>query len=502
MIRLNQNKLWRVHKMDLVNKYDETNPVSIEEYSKNLIGKTFEEVLQDFFKDNHNHFLKAREQFNNPYSKGTLTDLIREFFFGYLSEESSEYDFSESGVNLKVLPYDRLNNGEIRSGERLMLNLIPNDKPVPNSFEESVVYKELESILLVLYLRKEGLPQIEFPINYSQLISFRSEIFENDLEIIKSDYQIIINKIKSGKFYELTEADTMYLGAVTRGRTAKESYQSQYYNPHKKAKRRAFSLKKSYMNSFINKYIVDGSITHDEIAEEPVSKEIFEDIVIEKLEAYKGISEKELRHHFDLIDSKSKDIYSQLALKILNINTETAEEFKKSNTRLKSIRIEENGNVRENMSFPVISFKEFAEEEWEESSLYEYFSATRFLFVTYRKRDGEFYLDDALFWHMPTVDLEGAGQQDWRNTQSIIRKGVEFTISGTRILNNIPKKTQTEIFHLRPKAQKAAYSLPDIQFEIGNVDRDADVLPNGDMMTKQCFWLNNDYVKLQIEENK
>ena len=27
-----------------------------------------------------------------------------------------------------------------------------------------------------------------------------------------------------------------------------------------------------------------------------------------------------------------------------------------------------------------------------------------------------------------------------------------------------------------------------------------DTLSNGDKMTKQCFWLNKDYVKEQIEE--
>lgn len=488
--------------MHLKNNYDETDPISIETYSRELIGKTFEEILHTYFKENQQEFLEAREQFNNPYRKGSLGNLIEEYFFGYPPNNSPEPDFPDAGVELKVSPYERTKTGKIRAGERLVLGMIPNREPVPNSFQESAVYNKLELMLLVLYFRNRELERVEYPIHYSQLIALNSEVLKKDLEIIKSDYQIIIDKIESGRAHELSEADTMYLGAATKGATAKKSYQTQYYNPEEKAKRRAFSLKQGYMSSVINDYIIGDAQTYDEIMEDPVSKESFEEIVINKLKAYKGVSEKQLRHEFDLTNSTSKDIYSRLALKILNINTETAEEFEKSNTQIKSIRIEEDGSIKENMSFPAISFTEFAKEEWEESSLYEYFSETRFLFVIFKKENGEYYLNEAIFWHMPVADLEGDGQKDWRNAQHVIQNGVKFRISGARVFNNIPNKSQTDIFHLRPKAQKAAYYFPGFNYKKGDIERDADILPNGDMMTRQCFWLNKDYVKQQIEKSK
>ena len=42
-------------------------------------------------------------------------------------------------------------------------------------------------------------------------------------KIIIDDYNQINEKIKQGKAHELSEGDTMYLGACTKGATAKKS---------------------------------------------------------------------------------------------------------------------------------------------------------------------------------------------------------------------------------------------------------------------------------------
>lgn len=488
--------------MNLKNNYDEINPLSIEKYSKELIGRTFEEVLFDFYREDNEAFEEARERFNNPYRKGSLGNLIEEYHFGYQPNSSPEPDFPEAGVELKVTPYEKTKTGKSRAGERLVLGMIPNNMPVPKSFEESAVYLKLELILLIYYYRNKSLERVQYPIHYSLLVSLNSKILENDLEIIKSDYEIIIDKIKSGKAHELSEADTMYLGAATKGASAKKSLQPQYYNTEVYAKRRAFSLKQGYMTTFFNDYVTKNEQMYDKILDKPASSNKFEEIVINKLRDYKDYSEDRLREEFELIDSSSKDIFSRLVLKILNVNTENAEEFEKSNTQIKTIRFEEDGSIKENMSFPAISFLDFAEEEWEEASLYEYFSETRFLFVIFQKIDNKYYLDDAMFWHMPISDLNNEGKKDWLETQKIIREGVEFRVSGNRIFNNIPNASHTNIFHLRPKAQKAAYHIPSKNITKGNVERDASVLPNGNAMTKQSFWLNKNYVKEQIKINK
>src|SRR5699024_3024422 len=242
----------------------------------------------------------------------------------------------------------------------------------------------------------------------------------------------------------------------------KKSLQSQYYNPDVKAKRRAFSLKQGYMSGFINDYVleaaktyddtVDMSITeetfneyileatktYDDIIDTPVTVETFEEIVLNKLMSYKGYSEEQLRKEFDLVESKSKNIFSRLALKILDVDTETADEFVKSNTQVKAIRLEEDGSIKEHMSFPAINFIEFAKEDWEESYLYNYFTETRFLYVIYQQKDVKYYLDDAMFWHMPLEDLDGPGYKDWLAAQKAVIEGVKFKQSGAIVYNSLP----------------------------------------------------------------
>lgn len=481
-------------------RYDKTDPESIFNYSKGLIGKTFEEILLDYYGEKTVVYDEVREQFNNPYRKGSLGNLVEEYYFGYIPNSSPEPDFQEAGVELKVTPYEKTKTGKIRAGERLVLGMIPNNAPMTDDFYQSSAYKNLELMLLIIYYRNRELDRVQYPIHYSQLVSIHSENLKKDLEIIKSDYKIIADKIRGGKAHELSEADTMYLGAATKGATAKKSLQSQYYNRDIKAKRRAFSLKQGYMTTFINDYIIGGVQTYDEIIHEPVSVKTFEEIVINKIELYKGFSKKELMKEFNL--SNSKSIYSQIALSILNIHTENAKEFEKSNTEIKIIRIAKNGMPKEHMSFPAISLREFANEGWENSYFYELFFETRFFFIIYVEKDGEYYLDDAIFWHMPLSDLENEAKEDWLNTQNVVRKGIEFTISknGT-VYNSLPKATKTNITHLRPHATRRAYYLPSKGgFTTGNVKRDSDILPNGDYITKQGFWLNKQYLLKQINK--
>ena len=67
------------------------------------------------------------------------------------------------------------------------------------------------------------------------------------------------------------------------------------------------------------------------------------------------------------------------------------------------------------------------------------------------------------------------------------------------VSNDLPKKSETKIFHLRPHARKSKYVINGIEYGNGNC-KDTDELPNGDKMTKQSFWLNNSYI-IKIIEN-
>ena len=66
------------------------------------------------------------------------------------------------------------------------------------------------------------------------------------------------------------------------------------------------------------------------------------------------------------------------------------------------------------------------------------------------------------------------------------------------IKNNLPKKSDNPIIHIRPHAKKSAYKLKS-GYIVGNIERDANELPNGEYMTTQSFWINNTYILSQLK---
>lgn len=160
------------------------------------------------------------------------------------------------------------------------------------------------------------------------------------------------------------------------------------------------------------------------------------------------------------------------------------EEFQKAGIIPKTIRVQYNGNIKESMSFPTFDFIELsAETEWENSELYNYLAPTRFMFVIFQQRQDEQYaFDRVMFWNIPNADLEQV-RIVWQRTVQTLREGVQLTQTPRGVKNNLPKQSENPVAHVRPHGKDASDKLP---------------LPDGRMMTKQCFWLNNTYIREQI----
>lgn len=261
------------------------------------------------------------------------------------------------------------------------------------------------------------------------------------------------------------------------------------------------------MNHILNSYILHGKINYDSILKnEDNFTGNFEDKVINKINFYVGKTEKSLYQSFgiDLLN-KSKQINRILIYRMLDINTERAEEFDKANIVIKTIRVQKNGKPRESMSFPKIVIKDFVNQEFEESLEYNFFETTRFLFVVFQeKEDGLYVLKGAKFWNMPIDELDTVGKREWESYKLKFLLGVNFEVkkqkSGKIIIgNDLPKKRDNKIFHLRPHSLKSAYYINGVYYGEGKLS-DMDELPNGDKMTHQCFWFNNDYIAKIIKD--
>lgn len=92
--------------------------------------------------------------------------------------------------------------------------------------------------------------------------------------------------------------------------------------------------------------------------------------------------------------------------------------LKKQNVVVKTIRIEKNNKIKENMSFPTFKFKELVKEDWDDSTFGNYLRETRFLFVVYKyDQQGDLRLKGCQFWNIPYNDLEGNVKSVWEKTQ-------------------------------------------------------------------------------------
>lgn len=477
--------------------YDPTNPESIERYAVKLENKTFLDIVSE----KENILYDTVAAYANKLRKGGLGNLLEEIYFGYKANSNQEADFSEAGVELKVTPYEVTQKGKLRAGERLVLTMINYDSPIELEFYKSHAWEKMRLILLIYYWRNKKLnSNLLYKIGYVKLFTPP----EADLEIIKQDYNYIVNTIREGRAHELSEGDTMYLGACTKGSTAEKSMVPQYYGDNILAKKRAFCFKNSYMTYVLNHYIV-GKTSDNSILKnvETLKEKSFEEILNDIVEKYVGKSDKELCKKFGREYNNNKAQWNDLTCRILGIRDEHADEFEKANIKVKTIRIEKNDTIRENMSFPPFKFMDLAKEEYENSSLHKYFDETRLFFVVW-KQDGDVYrVKGCLLWNMPHFDLDVTVRKEWEQYRNIIRYGVKFTKcvdkSGKESFkNSLPNKSETEVIHVRPHSTKSAYRFKDGE-EYGNVKRDANMLPNGEFMTTQSFWINNNYILKQLK---
>lgn len=486
-----------------IRPYDETNPSSIEDYSQKLIGKTFSDILNDNLKKEiiKEDYVEYGISHENKKRKGGLGELIEECFFHYKCNNDSKPDFDKAGVELKVSPYKINKNGTLSAKERLIITMINYNEVIKQDFFNSHLWGKSNLILLVYYLyEKEVKNRLDYKINFSKLFSPPKE----DIEIIKNDYETIINKIKSGKAHELSESDTLYLGAATKASSSSDTRTQPFSDIP--AKPRAFSFKTSYMTYVLNKYIVPNKTTYEPIIKNTTELDgtNFKDYIIHKINSFIGKSDKDLCCLFDREYNNNKAQWIDLSYRMLGIKSNKAEEFVKANIVVKAIRIEEDNKIIESMSFPSFKFKELAEQEWEESDLYNYFTSTIFLFVVFKRNGDKYILKGSQLWNMPYVDLNTTVKEGWTTIRDTIRNGVIFTpqktSKGLIFKNNFPKKSNNKIIHIRPHAQKSAFLFSNGQ-TIGNIERDANELPDGQWMTNQSFWINNSYILEQINSN-
>jgi DNA mismatch repair protein MutH len=478
--------------MDYSVFYDKTNVNSIVEYSKKLEGKTFAEIISEKVGSSHDEIIKA---YGNKARKGGLGNLLEEVYYGYKANSKQDADFEEAGVELKVTCYEVNKNGSLRAGERLVLTMISYDEPVEKDFFKSHAWRKMSSIMLIYYWRNKLLnSNLLYKIGYTRLFTPPEE----DLIIIREDYEFIISKIEAGRAHELSEADTMYLGACTKGSTAAKSTVPQYYGNHTPAMKRAFCFKTSYMTYVLNHYVI-GIEKEERIIKDAgeIAEKSFVDILMDRLSTYKGVLDTNIATQFG-VNTINKGYRALLAYAMLGVKGNKAEEFIKANIEVKTIRLAKNGRNPEHFRLHDFDFKELASQEWEDSELYEQLESTQFLLVVYQETDKGIVYAGSQLWHMNKEQLEIV-HQGWEAVKKKLNEGVTLTVEikedgGEVVHNDLPKITDNPIFHVRPHQQQAYYRLKDGSEHGKGTIANGNELPDGQYMPTHAYWLHSKFI--------
>jgi DNA mismatch repair protein MutH len=459
--------------------YNPNDKNSIIEYAKNLKGKSLRQVCDPNILE------------HSYTGKGNFGQVLEKFYFGYEPNSTAEADFAQIGMELKSSPLKQLKNNEYRSKERLVLNIINYVNVVNQNFENSDFIKKNSSILLVFYLHQSGYDILDLIIKLVDEWRFPL----TDLEIIKKDWETINKKIADGKAHELSEGDTFYLGACTKGANAL-SVRKQPFSEIP-AKKRAYSFKQGYVNHIIASIAGDTKEVYGKLIPsiKEAKKKTIEEIVTEKFKPFYGKTAEEIIKILKInINTKAKSFYANLTKAIFGISLDKEiEEFDKAEIKFKTVRLKENDLPKEDISFPKFKYEEIVKEDWGNSEIKDILEH-KFLFVFFQFEKEKLVLRKVKFWNMPYSDLLEV-EKVWLKTQQIIKngeivKGFKTDKNGKISREtNFPSKKFSSISHVRPHAKDASDTHP-----LPTMDQ----LTKENEYTKHCFWLNNTYVKNEI----
>jgi DNA mismatch repair protein MutH len=467
--------------------YNPNNKKSVINYAKKLKGQTLRKVCEPAV-------------LGHAYSgKGNFGQVLEKFYFGYDPNSNLEADFAKIGMELKSSPLKKLKNNEFRAKERLVLNIINYMNVVQQDFETSDFFKKNASILLIFYLHEPGYDILDYVIKLIEEWRFPT----TDLEIIKKDWEKIKLKIADGKAHELSEGDTFYLGACTKG--GKGGNARQQPNNIILAKQRAYSFKQGYVNHIIASIANEESEIYGKLipSVEVAKKKTIEEIVISKFKPFYGRTAKEIISILGIeINIAAKSFHANLTKAILGIELDKEiEEFEKADIEIKTIRVEENDNIIQSVSFPAFEFTQIYNESWINSEMKDIVEK-KFLFIFFKNNGQNYVLDKIKFWNMPYNDRKEV-RKVWLKTKLTIQNGNIFkdyerdsfgkirqSIKGNPIkLNNLPKMSENKICHVRPHGADSTKVFP-----LPVKDKKLKV----NEYSKQCFWLNNTYIRDEI----
>jgi DNA mismatch repair protein MutH len=454
--------------------YDKTSISSIFDFAFRLVGKSLGEALS------------SDDRVVNLRDRGNFGTLVERYYFKHQPPNDHKPDFPEAMVELKTTGVTKKKD-LYRAKERLVLSMIDFESIVTEEWETSRLVKKCDLMLILPYEYTSNVLERRFVLE-PLLVSITGstapdrtderrflrrvglKVSPDDISQLKRDWEAIRDKVRAGKAHELSEGDTFFLGACRKGPGGEKEALRKQPNSTTKAKARAYSLKPGFVNKLLNEHLTKTSVETTESRLGVGRHESFEQATRKKFDEYLGKSLDEIAQRVGYIgaDCPGKGFKRDLAVRILAGEGSSVRELEMAEIEMKTIGLNKHGRAKESMSFPNFDYLKILDEEWEDSIFFERIER-KFLFIVFQEGEqGETRLRSVLYWNMPYEDRQEA-RRVWEETKR--RVAIDA--------RNLPTSSESYVAHVRPKARN------------GN---DTALTPQGEMLVKKCFWLNNRYI--------
>lgn len=189
-----------------------------------------------------------KTQGDNAKNKGYLGNIIQENVFGLSPNNTTEPDFIDERLELKVIGVRKHKNGTWVAKERMVANIIDfTSEDTSGDIRKSSFWKKNRMMLIVMYeaQHKDILANTiigAFILDLSKASEFQQ---------LEDDYRVINSHIAHGSAHEISGKQTVFLEACTKGAGRGRDLRPQK-NSTILAKQRAYALKTKFMNPIVN----------------------------------------------------------------------------------------------------------------------------------------------------------------------------------------------------------------------------------------------------------
>ncbi|MDC0643941.1 MutH/Sau3AI family endonuclease [Crocinitomicaceae bacterium] len=431
-------------------------------------------------------------------NKGVVGQVL-EALVGNVPNSNPNADIENLGVELKVLPLRKVSN-RLQPKERSKIKSLNYNTIVNDQWMNSSVRKKMSTILFLMYEQPIGLSFKDWTEDgfvFKGCLLY--ELKNRQEEIVEEDWVNIQSKVINDDAHNISEGDSLILGACTSGTGKDQVYGKNGF----KAKQRSYALKHSYLKQF---YFESNGIKYASLKR---SKKVdTKSYLLREFNAkLKGKTLDQLASEYNVaFSSNAKSSFSLLINRILKVKDKIRiKEIELLDMNIKTVPVNSEMKPWESMSFPKFSLIEILDERWDntledendnQAALHSFINRP-FLFIPVIKNKiktkgglkfehwTNWRVGKTVYWRPGSTQLNDI-KKEWLYAQNIIKQGVEVKMVShgktKRQENNLLKAKNTKFIHIRPHARDAK------DFDIPFKNQ------TGIEICWQSFWLNASFI--------